>query len=468
MSRATLILAVGIALAPLACNIFEPEPVRISISGPTTVTVGDVIPLTVYIKGVRKPHYFWIIPEVRVASMVGEDMVYGTGAGTATAYLYVMREDSADFSTEVGTDSITLTVVPPPPSNRPAFSLIESGERSSCALSADGSTYCWGFTTAGRAYAPRCEDYITHGGGASCNSVPVKRADVPQFKYLSAGTYSTCGITLSNDAFCWGIGPNNYGNMSGVPSTVPGGIRFTTVSVETGYGLNNGSEVEHVCGIDANRQLYCWQRGGRPTNPLLMPGANYATVALGGVSSLVGDKYRACALDIDGVAYCWGTNPLGDGNPGSSTDRTSPVAVGGALRFTAIAAETYATCALATDGAPYCWGSYPTGPVLVPTAIPTSVRFTAISAAADRFCAIATDQSAYCWQDIGSNAPPVQVQGSYHFRSISVGGDAVCGLTSEGPEVCWGSRNYGALGDGRVGGTSTAVPTPIAGQRIWL
>jgi hypothetical protein len=298
--------------------------------------------------------------------------------------------------------------------------------------------------------------------------VPVKLQGFPQFKYISGGTYSTCAITISGSAFCWGIGAYNPGNSSGDPATVPGGIQFTSLGVETGFPMNPGSEAEHVCGIAISAQLYCWRRGGSPTNPSLMSGANYTAVSLGGISNGGnGDGYRGCALDNTGVAYCWGTWPLGDGNPGPSSEQTTPVAIGGALRFNAMASDAYSTCALTTDGTPYCWGGKPITPVLSPTAIPTSIRFTSISAADSRFCAIAVDQSVYCWSVGEPQTQPARVQGNYHFRSISVGGRVTCGLTVEGPEVCWGGKGMGDVGDGVLDAVTVGVPTPIAGQRIW-
>jgi alpha-tubulin suppressor-like RCC1 family protein len=455
--------ALGIAgLATcLACtDSNSPKAPRVSISGPSTVMVGDAIQLTVIVERAVDAFLYWepIYP-FRVAQLLGSSQVYGVGAGSAQ--IKVSLQSDSTFAT-LAADSIVVTVVPPPASNRPAFSQIAAGDLYACALSSDGSTFCWGLTSGYRVFAPRCEDYPFHRGYLVCHSIPVRLQEFPRFKFISLGTYSTCAITLGDDAFCWGIGPYNYGNTSGNASTVPGGIKFTKVSVETGYGLNYGGEIEHVCGIATSGQLYCWTRGGSPTNPSVISGTDYADISVGGISNPTSDRYRACAVDIAGVAYCWGTLPLGDGRPIPSSEQTTPIPVGGGLRFTRIATGSAVTCGLSTDGEAYCWGKM----ILAPTAVPTSLRFATISAGATTFCAIAADQGAYCWSDGELQSEPTRVPGSYHFRAISVGGPVGCGLTVEGPEVCWGGQGMGNVGDGVVANATVATPTPVAGQRI--
>ena len=461
--------ALGMAglVGALACTESHgPREARVSISGPLTVMVGDAIQLTANIESADNAKLRWDLSAVRIAALAGSDILYGVGAGTAQVKVSLVTPETDGTETTLAEDSAVVTVIAPPTSNRPAFSQIESGALQTCALSSDGSTFCWGFTSGFRAFAPPCEDPGFHQLPRVCHSIPVKLQAFPVFKYINVGTYSTCAITLTDDAFCWGGGPYNYGNTSGNPATVPGGIKFTKVSVETGYALNPGSEVEHVCGIATSGQLYCWSRGGSPTNPSLMSGADYATVSVGGTFVPGADRYRGCALDSGGVAYCWGTLSLGDGRPASPSEQTTPVPVGGGLRFRAIATGAYVTCALSTDGEPYCWGGV-VNPILAPTAVPTSLRFTAIDAGDDKFCAIAGDQAAYCWSDSQLQSEPSRVQGNYHFRSISVGGPVNCGLTVEGPEVCWGGKGLGNVGDGVIEAVTVAAPTPVAGQRIW-
>lgn len=470
-SLSLLWTAVAVTLVGAVACSSPDAPHRLSLSAPLTVAVGDIVTITTDAKVDDSVYVSLGETDFRVTQQVwgatapsSTGSLYGVGVGTAQIRASLQRLNADGTQTTLATDSATLTVVAPPASNRPAFSQIASGEVSSCALSSDGVAYCWGNVGGFRSFSPRCEEYIVHQLSRGCNSVPVQLQSVPQFKAITVGTYSTCAITNTDDAFCWGIGPNNYGNSSGTPATVAGGIKFKALSVERGYGLNYGSEAEHVCGISISNQLYCWVRGGSPTAPAPIAGGDYGAVSVGGESYPNSDDYRACALDNSGVAYCWGTLALGDGVPAHSSEQTTPVAVGGSLRFKAIASEVYSTCALSTAGEPYCWGG-PDNSSLAPTPVPTLLRFTTISAGQTRFCAIAIDESVYCWNDNQRQSEPTHVASSFHFRTISVGGPVTCGLTVEGPEVCWGGKGLGDVGDGIVANVSTSIPTAIAGQR---
>jgi hypothetical protein len=325
--------AVAVVFSALACTDADgPRPSRVTITGPTAVMVGDAIQLTANVEAAENVTQLWEAPKYLVAQIIPPSGLYGVGAGTAIVTVKAITIDEP--RTIIAEDSVAVTVVPPPASNRPAFVQLTADLVSSCALSADGSTFCWGANSGNRAFAPRCEEWRVHQVPRRCHSVPVKLQGFPQFKYIAGGIYSTCAITTADDAYCWGIGPYNALNTSGAPATVPGGIQFSKISVERGYGLALGSEAEHVCGITTNAQLYCWIRGGSPTNPSLMAGSSYATVSLGGVLGPPGSNtYRACALDTAGAAFCWGTMTLGDGNPSPSSEQTTPVPVGGSLRL---------------------------------------------------------------------------------------------------------------------------------------
>src|SRR5205814_3456818 len=64
----------------------------------------------------------------------------------------------------------------------------------------------------------------------------------------------------------------------------------------------------------------------------------------------------SCGITTSGAAFCWGDNLFGElgNNDGSTTKRTTPVAVFGGLTFSAISANEYYTCGIKTGGAAYC------------------------------------------------------------------------------------------------------------------
>jgi alpha-tubulin suppressor-like RCC1 family protein len=95
---------------------------------------------------------------------------------------------------------------------------------------------------------------------------------------------------------------------------------------------------------------------------------------------IVAGRLHTCGVTTDGTAYCWGINAegqLGTGTTGAIS--TTPVAVSGGLRFSAIRAsggiagflrdyptlgESTFTCGIqAGTGQLYCWGSSRVGQV---------------------------------------------------------------------------------------------------------
>jgi Regulator of chromosome condensation (RCC1) repeat len=463
-----------ILVAGNACdNTNAPKAPSIKISPAATVHVGDTVDLQIIANG-GSVQATENLADFKTVQMIGTNSVYGVGAGTGT----VVATLSDSFGTELARDSVVVTVVPPPSSNRPAFTRIKAGS-ASCATSADGGVWCWGTRDAYRSYAPRCEDYAVHQLPRTCESVPARVLGIPQLTGISVGIYSTCGLVADGQAYCWGNSPG----QPAASALTGGGIPFSSISVQRSIPLNNLNDSEIICGLTSARQIYCWVRGGMATSPALIASpVLFNSVDVGGVHSGPAGNYTACAVDVDGNGYCWGFGALGDGNAARSVEQATPVAVAGGLKFKQIVVGDYHTCALTLDGTPYCWqrntsGETGTGPgapldppLLVPTAVNTSLKFTTISAGNARTCAIATDLVAYCWGYDHGFTPdtpvPTQVPGAYHFTSISTGFYVTCGLTVEGPEVCWGANSLGFVGNGYLeGGRST--PTPLAGQRIF-
>src|SRR3954454_15474345 len=121
--------------------------------------------------------------------------------------------------------------------------------------------------------------------------VPIPLASVTAsspllFRYISNGSYHTCGVTLDDRAYCWGL--NTHGGVGdgtttdrNAPVRVARGLRLTQISAGT----------DHTCGVDRQQR-----------------------------------------------AYCWGLNEFGTLGDGSTTNRHRPVRVLGNLRFRQISA----------------------------------------------------------------------------------------------------------------------------------
>jgi alpha-tubulin suppressor-like RCC1 family protein len=254
-----------------------------------------------------------------------------------------------------GTKTTNATPIPSRVFGAASFASITVGGEHACGLSGSGIAYCWGLDSFGQLGDARLVNSTT--------PIPVvTSAQTPmQFASLSAGYMHTCGLTPAGAAFCWGDNSRGQlgtgGASTDLPAPVAGGLTFTAISSGIDTSRSAASQTagalrsSFTCGLSGGA-AYCWGAGiGAPGTPTLVGGGlSFTQISAGGA--------HACALTQDGTAYCWGydgDDQLGNG-PGPSSSVT-PVAVGGGLRFTNIAAGRRHTCGTATDGLAYCWGS---------------------------------------------------------------------------------------------------------------
>jgi alpha-tubulin suppressor-like RCC1 family protein len=197
------------------------------------------------------------------------------------------------------------------------FSRITTGDFHSCGLTTGNKIYCWGLnqlgeigdgTTTFRRPSPR----LVTGGLA--------------FNWVNAGALHTCGITTAHKAYCWGSG--QYGQRGDgsvtqavrTPRAVLGGHLFTKV--------NTG--VAHTCGVTTSNQAWCWGRnesgqlGDGTTTQRLTPHLVAGAHAFNQVNS---GGAHTCARTTAAVGYCWGRNPNGQLGNGTTTGSLTPVMV---------------------------------------------------------------------------------------------------------------------------------------------
>ncbi len=310
----------------------------------------------------------------------------------------------------------------------------------------------------------------------------------------SAGSTTSCAI-YSARAFC--TGQNTYGQVGDGTTT----NRSSFVAVDAA-GVLAGKSVTaiaagqyHTCAL-ASGEVYCWganssgQLGDGTTTNRPTPVAVDMSGVLAGktVSNIAVGNQHTCAI-ADGRAYCWGINSYGGLGDGTTTGRTTPVAVSTAgvlagKTVTAIDGSTTHTCAIAS-GEAYCWGQNTTPGRLgdgtgvdssVPVAVSTAgvlagKTVTAISAGNNHTCVVASGQ-AFCWGNNSSGrlgdgtttsrTTPVAVStagvlAGKTVTAITSGGNHTCAI-ADGRAYCWGGNFPGQLGDG----TSTDRTTPVA------
>jgi alpha-tubulin suppressor-like RCC1 family protein len=397
---------------------------------------------------------------------------------------------------ELGTNSTMSSSVPVAVYTGGALSgvtltQISAGNDDTCALSAAGAAYCWGYNATGQL-----------GNNSTTQStvpVVVSAGAMPATTILtqisSGGSLGfTCALSSLGAAYCWGDNTDGeLGNNSTTQSAVPLAVSrsgalagVTLIEITAGDGA--------VCGVASVGTAYCWgtdangQLGNNSTTQSNVPVAVSTAGVLSGVtvSQIDSGANSTCALSTAGAAYCWGYNGSGGLGNNTTTQSLVPVAVTatGALSgvaLTQISTGYQVACALSSADAGYCWGggglgNNTTAESNVPVAVSTSgvlsgLTLTQISAGGANLapfaCALDNTGASYCWGLDGSGqagnpatganfAVPVAV--TARSTMVSVGQSHSCQLRN-GKAYCWGSNAYGQLGNSST--TASSVPVPV-------
>jgi alpha-tubulin suppressor-like RCC1 family protein len=366
---------------------------------------------------------------------------------------------STTYGSTICTGCFSYTAVDPS-----AFTSLSAGGGYTCALSAAGVAYCWGYNGFGR---------LGDGTGQDQTS-PVSVAGGLRFAALSAGGLHACGVTTGGAVYCWGL--NRYGQLGDgsltdrlSPVPVAGGLSFV--------GLSAGGT--YTCGVTTSGPVYCWGENPygvlgdgttlqRSTPVLMQTDVSLTTVSAGSLF--------ACGLSAVGVAYCWGSNAYGQLGDATDFDRMTPAPVAGDLSFIALSTGQGGwnpACGITSAGAAYCWGPNFNGalgdgtttPRLSPVAVTGGLSFVTVDVGAGHTCGLTADGTAYCWgtnryAELGDGTTidrlsPAPVSGSLAFTAISAGLHHTCALTDSGEAYCWGAVSPGE------GAPLTRIPTRI-------
>lgn len=212
----------------------------------------------------------------------------------------------------------------------------------------------------------------------------------------------------------------------------------------------------------------CTETGLEPPVVETIPAPVYAALSVG--------PTHACALDVEGRAFCWGTNARGELGDGSTQNRDQPELVGGSHRFVEIDAGYGRTCAITTDGDLWCWGWHDGAGRTLPVPVEVdasgwrSVSVASYDATVGTFwgatmCAIDSVERAFCEGEQGFT----EVAPGLQWSSLSVSELHACGVTPTGAGFCWGRNQTRQLGlnEPRWGQFTDAVPAPSPTSGVW-
>jgi alpha-tubulin suppressor-like RCC1 family protein len=289
-----------------------------------------------------------------------------------------------------------------------------------CALASTGAAYCWG-----RGY----EGELGNGTSGLSNVPVAVTMGGLTFTQISAGQYSTCGVTSAGAAYCWGFNSKGQLGISGSTTnyTTPQAVTTTGTALSGRTVVQVAVGYQHACALDNTGLVYCWgddtygELGNNSTTSTLYPAtAVYTTgTTMAGqtIVAITAGSGFTCALDSTGLVYCWGygvNGQLGDNGTPTSQDVPASVYTTGTpmagVAIASISASEFDTCALGSTGVAFCWGYNADGrlgtnnttTVSVPTAVYTGGALsgravTQINAGDQGSCALDSTNTAYCW-----------------------------------------------------------------------
>lgn len=234
-----------------------------------------------------------------------------------------------------------------------AFTQVSTSTLHVCGLTTAGEAYCWGSNSTGQGGT---------GDSRGPSLTPKKVVGGLTFSRISAGDTHTCALTPAGKAYCWGdndfgqLGVNSEVESLDTPTAVEGGLTFKNIS----------AGVRATCGVTTSNQAYCWGSdesgelgNGGPISHMTTDISLVPVAVAGGLSfSSVGvGQFYACGLTTAGGVYCWGRNDVGRLGDGETTDTSQPRAIASTLTFTQLDTGFTHACAVATGGEAYCWGA---------------------------------------------------------------------------------------------------------------
>jgi alpha-tubulin suppressor-like RCC1 family protein len=202
------------------------------------------------------------------------------------------------------------------------FTQISAGYQHTCAVTDDGTGYCWGDNRNGELGDPsvpiQCEGFPS--AAACVRDIPNVIPGGLKFAQLAAGAYHTCGITTAGKAYCWGLvtadwdinafalGNAAYSGAAGtqrgsrVPLPVTGGLTFREITVSNGVS----------CGLTVSNEAVCWgdnnygNLGVGGTDPDVTAAPLQVRMPTALHAPAIDTDDHACTLTTTGRIWCWG------------------------------------------------------------------------------------------------------------------------------------------------------------------
>jgi hypothetical protein len=217
---------------------------------------------------------------------------------------------------------------------------VSAGSGIACALLSDRTTECWGDNSRGE---------LGNGTRAS-SSTPVIVPGLSGVQAVDAGGETVCVIMQDAGAVrCWGSA-GYYAPDVPLDTLTPTAVPGVTGAVSVTAGPYN------ACALLRAGTVGCWAMSSHPFTVAALPGLSSVKVF---AFSFDGQQTEhTCVLFAGGGVKCRSPNPYvgQDGNGSTSTNGDKLVAVRGLDEVTTISAADFYTCAVRSAGSVECWG----------------------------------------------------------------------------------------------------------------
>ena len=217
---------------------------------------------------------------------------------------------------------------------------VSAGSGIACALLSDRTVECWGDNSRGE---------LGNGTRAS-SSTPVIVPGLSGVQAVDAGGETVCVIMQAAGAVrCWGSA-GYYAPDVPLDTLTPTAVPGVTGAVSVTASPYN------ACAFLRAGTVECWAMSRHPFTAAALPGLSGVKVFAFSFDGQQTD--HTCVLFAGGSVKCRSPNPYvgQDGNGSTSTNGDKLVAVRGLYDATTISAADFYTCAVRSAGSVECWG----------------------------------------------------------------------------------------------------------------
>ena len=196
---------------------------------------------------------------------------------------------------------------------------VSAASMHACAVTMDGSVWCWGQRSAlDPVDAVGCDPQ-------PCGGRPSRLLGVPPAVQVAAGTTGTCALLRDGALFCWGLQVNALQSQSREDPRRPilPAAQAVSATVQT---------TPSFCALGRDQRVSCWGHLNIPVRGLYrstFPAIEVPQAA--GTQMLSVGSLNTCVIGIRGAVLCWGSNSdgqLGLGHTGADVFRPALVNFG--------------------------------------------------------------------------------------------------------------------------------------------